>query len=74
MLRKREELDRMAKSGQHKYAYDSDEDTTGGTWEHKMRMAEMEATQAWASALNEQSAGKHHIGLYIKLILSTSIE
>lgn len=65
MLRKREELDRLAKSGHHKYAYDSDEDTTGGTWEHKMRMAEMEATAAWADALNQQSQGKHHIGDFL---------
>lgn len=28
-----------------KYEYDSDEDTDGGTWEHKKRMAEMEATR-----------------------------
>lgn len=65
MLRKRDELDRLAKSGKHKYNYDSDEDTTGGTWEHKMRMAEMEATAAWADALNQQSQGKHHIGDFL---------
>lgn len=28
-----------------KYEYDSDEDCEGGTWEHKLRMAEMEATK-----------------------------
>jgi len=28
-----------------KYEYDSDEDTEGGTWEHKRRMLEMEATK-----------------------------
>ena len=28
-----------------KYEYDSDEDTEGGTWEHKKRMAEMAATK-----------------------------
>jgi len=28
-----------------KYEYDSDEDTEGGTWEHKRRMMEMEATR-----------------------------
>jgi splicing factor 4 len=28
-----------------KYEYDSDEDTEGGTWEHKRRMLEMEATR-----------------------------
>lgn len=28
-----------------KYEYDSDEDCEGGTWEHKVRTAEMEATR-----------------------------
>lgn len=28
-----------------KYEYDSDEDTTEGTWEHKKRMMEMNATK-----------------------------
>ena len=28
-----------------KYEYDSDEDTHGGTWEHKRRVMEMEATK-----------------------------
>lgn len=65
MLRKRDELDRLAKSGKQKYEYDSDEDITGGTWEHKMRNAEMEATAAWADALNKQSEGKHHIGDFL---------
>ncbi len=27
-----------------KYEYDSDEDTDGGTWEHKKRQLEMQAT------------------------------
>lgn len=65
MLRKRDELDRLAKSGKHKYEYDSDEDITGGTWEHKIRNAEMEATAAWADALTKQSEGKHHIGDFL---------
>lgn len=65
MLRKRDELDRLAKSGRHKYEYDSDEDTAGGTWEHKMRTAEMEATAAWADALNASTKGKHHIGDFL---------
>lgn len=65
MLRKREEIDRLAKSGKNKYEYDSDEDITGGTWEHKVRTAEMEATAAWADALNQQSQGKHHIGDFL---------
>lgn len=29
----------------NKYEYDSDEDMEGGTWEHKKRTAEMEATR-----------------------------
>ena len=28
-----------------KYEYDSDEDTEGGTWEHKQRRQEMDATR-----------------------------
>lgn len=30
-----------------------------------MRTAEMEATEAWASALTQQSEGKHHIGDFL---------
>lgn len=47
MLKKRQEIDRMARSGRFKYEYDSDEDVDGGTWEHKMRNSEMEATSRW---------------------------
>lgn len=65
MLRKRHEIDALAKSGKFKYEYDSDEDVKGGTWEHKLRMQEMEATQLWAEALNKQAEGKHHIGDYL---------
>uniref|UniRef100_A0A182JNU5 G-patch domain-containing protein n=1 Tax=Anopheles christyi TaxID=43041 RepID=A0A182JNU5_9DIPT len=65
MLRKRQEIDRLANSGRFKYEYDSDEDTTGGTWEHKLRMQEMEATQKWANELTRQSEGKHHIGDFL---------
>lgn len=66
MLRKREEIDRLAHAGSHKYDYDSDEDQEGGTWEHKLRTAEMEATTLWTKAINKQSEGKHHIGKYIE--------
>uniref|UniRef100_A0A1B0DL25 Uncharacterized protein n=1 Tax=Phlebotomus papatasi TaxID=29031 RepID=A0A1B0DL25_PHLPP len=65
MLKKRQEIDRLAKKGQFKYEYDSDEDITGGTWEHKLRMAEMDATKAWAEALTKQSEGRHHIGDFL---------
>lgn len=37
MLRKKEEVERLQKAGKNKYEYDSDEDTDGGTWEHKAR-------------------------------------
>ncbi|TPP61876.1 SURP and G-patch domain-containing protein 1 [Fasciola gigantica] len=48
-----------------KYEYDSDEDVEGGTWEHKLRMAEMEATKEWAEKLTEMGHGKHHIGDFL---------
>lgn len=65
MLRKRQEIDRLAASGKFKYEYDSDEDTIGGTWEHKLRSQEMEATQLWANELTKKSEGKHHIGDFL---------
>lgn len=65
MLRKRQEIDRLAASGKFKYEYDSDEDVAGGTWEHKLRSQEMEATQLWANELTKKSEGKHHIGDFL---------
>ena len=65
MQRKRQELDSLSKNGKFKYEYDSDEDVNGGTWEHKLRSQEMEATLKWADALNSQCQGKHHIGDFL---------
>ncbi|XP_043464863.1 arginine-glutamic acid dipeptide repeats protein-like [Leptopilina heterotoma] len=65
LLKKREEVKRLEAQGKHKYEYDSDEETEGGTWEHKIRSAEMEATQMWAEELTAQSEGKHHIGDFL---------
>ncbi|XP_068157775.1 SURP and G-patch domain-containing protein 1 isoform X1 [Drosophila tropicalis] len=66
MMRKRQEIDRLARGGKFKYEYDSDEEIDeGGTWEHKLRNAEMEATSLWANALTKQSEGKHHIGDFL---------
>lgn len=65
MLKKRQELERLQAAGKHKYAYDSDEDTEGGTWEHKLRQQEMVATQLWADELTERSKGRHHIGDFL---------
>ncbi|KAL1508940.1 hypothetical protein ABEB36_003754 [Hypothenemus hampei] len=65
MLKKREELEKLQKQGKNKYDYDSDEDTEGGTWEHKLREKEMQATELWATELNRQAEGKHHIGDFL---------
>lgn len=65
MLKKRNEINRLANAGRFKYEYDSDEDVAGGTWEHKLRTAEMEATTIWTEALNKQAEGKHHIGDFL---------
>ncbi|CAO1424100.1 unnamed protein product [Diamesa hyperborea] len=65
MQRKRQELDFLAKNNKFKYEYDSDEDVNGGSWEHKMRSQEMEATLKWAEALNKQCEGRHHIGDFL---------
>lgn len=48
-----------------KYEYDSDEECEGGTWEHKLRQAEMDATREWAEKLTEMGRGKHHIGDFL---------
>ncbi|KAL5004515.1 hypothetical protein ScPMuIL_017971 [Solemya velum] len=48
-----------------KYEYDSDEDTEGGTWEHKQRSGEMQATKEWADQLTETNKGKHFIGDFL---------
>lgn len=65
MQKKRQEIEQLAKNGKFKFEYDSDEDVNGGTWEHKVRSQEMEATLKWAEALNEACAGKHHIGDFL---------
>ncbi|KAK7115890.1 SURP and G-patch domain-containing protein 1-like [Littorina saxatilis] len=48
-----------------KYEYDSDEDTEGGTWEHKKRTMEMNATKEFAEKLTEGGRGKHFIGDFL---------
>lgn len=65
MMRKRQEVERLQLAGRNKYEYDSDEETDGGTWEHKLREKEMVATQQWANELTRQSEGKHHIGDFL---------
>ena len=49
----------------NKFEYDSDEDTEGGTWEHKARTKEMEKTKERAKELTKMNKGKHHIGDFL---------
>jgi len=65
MLKKRQQLESLQRAGKFKYEYDSDEDTEGGTWEHKLRKEEMVATERWAEELTEKSKDKHHIGDFL---------
>ncbi|XP_077291157.1 uncharacterized protein LOC143914719 isoform X2 [Arctopsyche grandis] len=66
MLKKRREIEKLMSSGRFKYEYDSDEEIDEhGTWEHRLRQQEMEATQRWACELTRQASGKHHIGDFL---------
>ncbi|CAG5130253.1 unnamed protein product [Candidula unifasciata] len=48
-----------------KYEYDSDEEAEGGTWEHRQRANEMEATKVWAEKLTSGARGKHFLGDFL---------
>ncbi|KAH9520269.1 SURP and G-patch domain-containing protein 1 [Bulinus truncatus] len=48
-----------------KYEYDSDEETDGGTWEHRQRAKEMDATKKWAEKLTSGARGKHFLGDFL---------
>ncbi|KAI8793425.1 protein rad9 [Biomphalaria glabrata] len=48
-----------------KYEYDSDEETEGGTWEHRQRAKEMDATKKWAEKLTSGARGKHFLGDFL---------
>ncbi|TRZ00684.1 hypothetical protein DNTS_012311 [Danionella cerebrum] len=51
---------------QHQHEYDSDEEVDEqGTWEHRLRMMEMEKTREWAEQLTEMGKGKHFIGDFL---------
>lgn len=66
MIKKRQEIEKLTMAGRFKYEYDSDEEIDDkGTWEHKLRLQEMEATKQWATELNRQAQGKHHIGDFL---------
>ena len=54
---------------QPQYEYDSDEDTEGGTWEHKKRAQEMLATYGeWIALL--QHSHYHYNTQYNKFLIS----
>lgn len=65
MQAKQREAELRKLTGKMKYEYDSDEDTDGGTWEHKKRANEMQKTKVWADDLTEKAKGKHHIGDFL---------
>ncbi|XP_054707103.1 SURP and G-patch domain-containing protein 1-like [Uloborus diversus] len=65
MQMKQKEAELRKLTGKMKYEYDSDEETDGGTWEHKRRAKEMEKTKIWAEELTQQAQGKHHIGDFL---------
>merc|ERR1719433_1770326 len=65
MLSKKKQVERLAQKGHNKYEYDSDEDTEGGTWEHKARLQEMSTTRDTADRLTSGAEGKHHIGDFL---------
>lgn len=45
MQAKQREAELRKLTGKMKYEYDSDEETEGGTWEHKKRANEMQKTK-----------------------------
>ncbi|CAN8011252.1 unnamed protein product, partial [Ixodes pacificus] len=65
MQAKKRAQEARAMSGKVQYEYDSDEETDGGTWEHKKRAKEMEKTRARADELTVMGKGKHHIGDFL---------
>ncbi|XP_013784662.1 SURP and G-patch domain-containing protein 1-like isoform X2 [Limulus polyphemus] len=65
MEAKQKQNEQLRKAGKVRYDYDSDEETEGGTWEHKKRAVEMEKTKAVAEELTEFGKGKHHIGDFL---------
>ena len=69
MNRKMAEIKRAMQEAErkknNKFEYDSDEDTEGGTWEHKARVKEMEKTKEKATELTEMNRGKHHISDFL---------
>ncbi len=57
--------DKAVAGGGAAYEYDSDEDTEGGTWEHKLRMQEMRQTYEKAREITLLNQEKHHIGDFL---------
>ncbi len=58
--------DEKRKNPKRKYEYDSDEDTEGGTLEHKARMKEMQETKGQSEEVFWKKGGKekHSVGTF----------
>jgi len=65
LLMKQKQNEVLVQQGRKRYEYDSDEDTEGGTWEHKARKLEMQKTQMKAVQLTDAGQGYHHIGDFL---------
>ncbi|XP_038077795.1 SURP and G-patch domain-containing protein 1-like [Patiria miniata] len=63
--RSAEDQQQDPKKKKKRYEYDSDEDTEGGTWEHKQRTSEMQETKERAEILTQMGRGKHHLGDFL---------
>lgn len=51
-----------AREDKPKYEYDSDEDTEGGTWEHKKRKAEMRDTEGLDNVKSNFNISQSFVG------------
>ncbi|XP_014666326.1 PREDICTED: SURP and G-patch domain-containing protein 1-like isoform X2 [Priapulus caudatus] len=65
MKARKKALEDAARQGKPRYEYDSDEEVDGGTWEHKRRMVEMEATKEYNTWITDMNRGRHHIGDFL---------
>ena len=52
---KKVEAEKLQAQGQVKYEYDSDEETEGGTWEHKRQVNYLQVTMVTLATSNTRS-------------------
>lgn len=70
MQAKQKEAELRKLTGKYKYEYDSDEETEGGTWEHKKRAMEMQKTQSLLINLNFFSYAVNLLLYYLLVIIN----